>query len=88
MPKLDFQINKPGTVDEENLTQVIDSIYDTINRLAEATNKFISKSSPAREPATSSDKLQIVDDQNTNDVKLSVSINGEWYSTTGLEKED
>lgn len=86
--KIDFQINKPSEVDEENMTAVVDSIYDTINRLASATNKFVSKTLPSNEPSGVNDKLKIVDDHNTGEVKISVKVGGQWYTTTSLTRED
>ncbi len=88
MPKLDFQINKPVDVSEENLTDVVNDIYDCINRLASSTDKFITKSLPSNEPPSADDKFKIVDDQDAGEVKISVNVDGVWYTTSGLTREE
>jgi len=88
MAKLDFQINKPTEVSEDNLTDVVNDIYDAINRLAQSTDKFIAKSLPEDSEGTDNSKIRIVDDHNSGEVKISVKVGGQWYTTTSLEKEN
>jgi len=87
MPKLDFQINKPVDVSEENLSDVVNDIYDAINRLASSTDKFVSKSIPKDSETQGDSKIRVIDDQNAGEVKISVKVNGQTYLTSNLTKE-
>lgn len=86
MAKLNFNINKPVGVDSENLTKVVNDIYDAINRLAKATNSYVSQSTeeiPA--PRSSASIIKVVEE---DDVKIKVKVDGEWYYTAALDKEN
>ena len=88
MPKLNFSINKPVGVDTENMTKVVNDIYDAINRLAKATNSFVSKSKEEESAAAATSRTQLIKVVEEDDVKIKVQVDGEWYYTVALEKEN
>ena len=87
MPKLDFSINKPVGVDTENLAKVVNDIYDAINRLAKATNSYVSQSTEEVPASKTSSPTQVIKVVEEDDVKIKVQVDGEWYYTVALEKE-
>jgi|19_taG_2_1085344.scaffolds.fasta_scaffold214215_2 hypothetical protein len=83
---LDFKISKPAGVSPENLEKVVNDIYDAINNLASATNAEVSRSKDSPTPAAKpTQTTKIIDDE---DVKFAVKVDGSWYTTDALTKEE
>lgn len=87
MAKLDFSINKPVGVDTENMAKVVNDIYDAINRLAKATNSYVSQSTEEVPATKSSSPTQVIKVVEEDDIKIKVQVDGEWYYSSALTKE-
>ena len=79
-----FQLNKPSEVTDDNISAIINDVYDAINRLSNLLAQEPEKSSKPKPKPSGSTKT--IEDPVDGAIKFGVNFNGEWYYTSALVK--